>query len=135
MAQQTNAWALACVLGGLGMAAHAQTQDAQAHRPPMQKAQAAESAPSVPPQAQVFTRATVHSVLTEDGGRRRYIRLQLGPGSGLPFRTQTFRVRDAALVADVAPGTTVEFVARRVEGQNTLAALRAAPKIQRFEVH
>lgn len=104
-------------------------------------AQAQQSAPPVAPataaqdRALVFTRATVQSVFEEDKGRKRYIRLKLGPGSGLPFRTLTFRVRDPALVAPFPPGTGVEFVAQRLDGENTLVALRAAPKLMRFESH
>ncbi|WP_326537181.1 hypothetical protein [Pseudorhodoferax sp.] len=85
--------------------------------------------------ALVFTRATVQSVFDEDKGRKHYIRLKLGPGSGLPFRTLTFRVRDPEMVAPFPPGTGVEFVAQRVDGENTLTALRAAPKLLRFESH
>lgn len=89
---------------------------------------AAASAPAL-----VFTRATVQSLFVEDG--KQYIRLKLGPGSGLPFRTQSFRVREAALVAPYPPGSSVEFVTRRIGGENTLVALRPAPPILRFESH
>lgn len=98
-------------------------------------AQAQQPAASASQPALVYTRATVQSVFAEDGGRRHYIRLKLGPGSGLPFRTQTFRVRDMALIADFPPGSGVEFVARRQDGENTLVALRGTARIQRFETH
>ena len=81
---------------------------------------------------QVFTRASVASVFDTDAGTKHYIRLKLGPNLGLPFRTLTFRVRDPALIAPFAPGSGVEFVARRLDGENTLTALRAAPRPQRF---
>ncbi|KQP22782.1 copper-binding protein [Pseudorhodoferax sp. Leaf267] len=94
-------------------------------------AQTPKAAP--PEQAVVYTRATVQSVFVEDA--RHYIRLKLGPGSGLPFRTLTFRVRDPAQVAAFTPGMGVEFIAARVGDENTLTALRAAPGIKRFESH
>ena len=81
----------------------------------------------------IYTRATVQSVFNE--GAKHYIRLKLGPGSGLPFRTQTFRLRDPAVAVPFPPGTGVEFVARRIDGENTLTELRAAPKLLRFESH
>ena len=81
----------------------------------------------------IYTRATVQSVFNE--GAKHYIRLKLGPGSGLPFRTQTFRLRDPALATPFPPGTGVEFVARRLDGENTLTELRPAAKILRFESH
>lgn len=96
---------------------------------------AASRAPTAREEALVFTRATVQSVFDEDQGRKHYIRLKLGPGAGLPFRTLTFRVRDLALVAPFPPGSGVEFVARRLDGENTLTALRAAPHLLRFESH
>lgn len=96
-------------------------------------AASAQPAPPASAPALVFTRATVQSLFVDDG--QQYIRLKLGPGSGLPFRTLSFRVRDAALVAPYPPGATVEFVARRIDGENTLTDLRAAPKILRFETH
>lgn len=85
-----------------------------------------------PPQQQpgpVTTRATVQSHLVQDG--RQYVRLKLHAGAGLPFTTLTFRVRDPALVAPFPPGSSVDFVARRVDGENTLTVLRAAPKVPR----
>lgn len=93
--------------------------------------------PGAPPVAekaapQVFTRATVASVFDTDAGAKHYIRLKLGPHPGLPFRTVTFRVRDPALTAPFPPGSGVEFVAQRLDGENTVIALRAAPRPQRF---
>lgn len=102
---------------------------------PAGHALAQDSGPATPAQTQVFTRATLHSVFSEDQGRRHYVRLKLGPGSGLPFRTLSFRVRDPALLAPFAVGSSVAFVARRVDGENQLTALRAAPPLLRFETH
>ena len=82
--------------------------------------------------AAVFTRATVRGVYEEDGGRRLYIRLKLVPRGKIPFSTLTFRVLDRALVAGLADGASVAFRAERIDGENTLTAIRPAPPCERF---
>ncbi len=77
--------------------------------------------------AQVYTRGTVKSTFDADAGARHYVQLRLGPRSGLPFATSTFRVPDPAVLKPFPPGSGVEFIAQRVNGENTLVAIRPAP--------
>jgi Cu/Ag efflux protein CusF len=51
----------------------------------------------------------------------------------LPFTTQTFRVVDQALLADVSEGAWVRFTARGLEGKNTLTAIQIAEECKRFQ--
>ncbi|MES2633084.1 MAG: copper-binding protein [Pseudomonadota bacterium] len=81
----------------------------------------------------VFTRAVVRSVFTEDGGKRQYIRLKLVPQGKLPFSTITFRVIDPRLVSGLKDGASVQFRAERLDGENTVTAIRAAAPCERFE--
>jgi Cu/Ag efflux protein CusF len=86
------------------------------------------------PAPAVETRARVMSVdAAADPSGKRYIRLQLVPRARLPFSTLTFRVRDAALLRGVAPGMWVKFTAERMEGENTLTALRVVEECKRFQ--
>ncbi len=45
----------------------------------------------------------------------------------MPPMTMIFRVRDAQLLSDLAPGDRVRFVAERVDGQYIVTALTKAP--------
>jgi Cu/Ag efflux protein CusF len=81
----------------------------------------------------VFTRATVRGVFEEDGGKRLYIRLKLIPRGKLPFSTLTYRVLDRSLVAGMGEGASVAFRAERIDGENTLTAIRPAPPCERFQ--
>lgn len=60
----------------------------------------------------------------EEGADRLYVRVKVAPGWKLPFSTLTFRLRDRQLVAGLAAGTAIEFRADRIEGENTLVAVR-----------
>jgi Cu/Ag efflux protein CusF len=82
---------------------------------------------------QVETRATFRSVTEEDGGQRVYVHLKVVPRAKLPFTTLRFRVRDRALLAGLREGASVKFRAERVEGENTLLAIRAVPPCVRFQ--
>ena len=110
----------ALLLGGLLAASHAQAQGPDTPQADQKAA------------PQVFTHASVASVFDTDAGAKHYVRLKLGPNQGMPFRTLTFRVRDPALIAPFPPGSGVEFIAQRLDGENTVTALRAAPKPGRF---
>ena len=91
-------------------------------------------APAPPEEAaQVETRATVRSITEEDGGKRVYVHLRVVPGVKLPFTTLRFRVRDRALLAGLREGNSVKFRAERIEGENTLLAIRAVPPCIRFQ--
>ena len=83
--------------------------------------------------AQVETRATLHSITEEDGGERVYVHLKIVPRAKLPFTTLRFRVRDRGLLAGLREGATVKFRAERVEGENTVLAIRAVPPCVRFQ--
>ena len=80
----------------------------------------------------VYTRARLMSSHEEPGGKL-YLRLKIPPRSKIPFTTQTFRLADRKLVADIADGTPVEFVSRRLEGENTVVAIRAVAECHRFQ--
>ncbi|HEY0886563.1 MAG TPA: serine hydrolase [Ramlibacter sp.] len=81
----------------------------------------------------VETRATLRAVTQEDGGDRIYVHLKIVPGAKLPFTTLRFRVRDRALLAGLREGSSVKFRAERVDGENTLVAIRAVPPCERFQ--
>lgn len=80
----------------------------------------------------VLTRARLLSVFKEDGNRL-YVRLKLLPHSKLPFATQTLRVADRALVADIPEGAWVKFTARRMDGENTVTAIQVVDECKRFQ--
>lgn len=80
----------------------------------------------------VYTRARLMSSHEEPGGKL-YLHLKIPPRSKIPFTTQTFRLADRRLVADIADGTPVEFVSRRLEGENTVVAIRAVAECHRFQ--
>lgn len=96
-------------------------------------AQAADApAASGAPAATVLTRARVASFREEAGGRF-YVRLKLMPRSKLPFTTQTFRVIDPALLADIPDGASVKFTSRAVEGENVVTAIQVVAECVRFQ--
>ncbi len=80
----------------------------------------------------VYTSARLMSSHEEPGGKL-YLHLKIPPRSKIPFTTQTFRLADRKLVADIADGTPVEFVSRRLEGENTVVAIRAVAECHRFQ--
>lgn len=92
----------------------------------------AEAAPKAVTADPVLTRARLVSVFKEDGNRL-YVRLKLLPHSKLPFATQTLRVADRALVADIPEGAWVKFTARRMEGENTVTAIQVVDECKRFQ--
>lgn len=79
---------------------------------------------AAPVQEAVYTRGELRSVAEEDGGRRLYVRVKLVTGQQIPFSTLTYRVTDRRLVQGMEPGTPVEFRAERIDGENTITALR-----------
>ena len=79
------------------------------------------------------TRGTLSSVTEEDGGKRMYVHLKVLPGAKVPFTTLRFRVRDRALLAGLGEGASVKFRAERIDGENTLVAIRAVPACVRFQ--
>lgn len=79
----------------------------------------------------VETRATVRAVTEAQG--RLYVHLKILPRTKLPFTTIRFRVRDPALLAGLSEGASVKFRAERIEGENTLVAIRAVPACVRFQ--
>jgi hypothetical protein len=81
----------------------------------------------------VETRAILRSITEEDGGNRAYVHLKIVPGANLPFTTLRFLVLDKALVAGLREGSIVKFRAERVDGENTLVAIRAVPACVRFQ--
>lgn len=94
---------------------------------------AAPSAPVAQVVAPVETRATFRSVAEEDGGARTYVRLKVVPSVNLPFTTLRLRVRDPAILAGLREGATVKFQAERIDGENSLTAIRAVPPCVRFQ--
>jgi putative copper export protein len=74
---------------------------------------------------EVFTPAVLRAVFTEAGGTEVYVRLKLLiTGGDLPFTTLTFRVRDPALLEGLGEGARVAFRAVRIDGENTVVAIR-----------
>jgi CubicO group peptidase (beta-lactamase class C family) len=90
---------------------------------------AAESAPA----PLVETRATLQSIVTEDGGVRTYVHLKLAPQARRPFTTARFRVRDPSLLSGLQKGASVKFRAECKEGENTLTSIRAVAPCVRFQ--
>lgn len=83
--------------------------------------------------APVETRATFRFVSEEDGGARVFVHLKVVPRANLPFTTLRFRVLDKALVAGLREGADVKFRAERIDGENSLIAIRAVPPCIRFQ--
>ena len=83
-------------------------------------------------QAPVFTRARLSSSY-EDSGGKLYVRLRLLPGSKVPFATQTFRLPDRSLLADIPEGSWVKFTSRHIDGENTVTSIRATAECKRFQ--
>jgi len=79
----------------------------------------------------VYTRAIVRSIVRREGGRR-YVQLKLVPRAKLPFTTITYRVLDSRLLDGVGEGASVQFIAARIDGENTVTALRIAAPCERF---
>lgn len=63
---------------------------------------------------------------SQDKDGRSYAHIKLAPGSKIPFSTLTYRVPDPALLQGMKPGTVVEFLAERRDGENVLTAIRPA---------
>lgn len=74
--------------------------------------------------ATVYTHGEFRAVSQESGSRDTFAHIKVAPGVKIPFSTITYRVRDAALLKGLRPGTRVEFRAERVEGENVLVAIR-----------
>jgi len=77
------------------------------------------------PEVVVYTRGEFRAAFEEDG--RSYVRVKLAPGQQLPFSTITFRLPRREWLEGIRPGMQVEFRAERVDGENTITALRRAP--------
>lgn len=69
----------------------------------------------------------------EDGGTRVYVHLKIVPRAKVPFTTLRFRVHDRALLAGLSAGASVKFRAERIDGENTLVAIRAVQPCVRFQ--
>jgi len=82
--------------------------------------------------APVFTRARLMSSYEESDGKL-YVRLKLLPRSKIPFATQTFRLPDRALLADIPDGSWVKFTLKHIAGENTVTSVHAAAECQRFQ--
>ncbi|ODS65452.1 MAG: hypothetical protein ABS37_08220 [Acidovorax sp. SCN 65-108] len=100
-------------------------------------AQSAAPAPAVreegaAPAAPVFTRARLVSVGPKVGNKL-YVRLKLLPLAKLPFTTQTFRVMDSALLANIPEGSRVKFTAQYMDGENTVTSIQVADECKRFQ--
>jgi len=83
------------------------------------------------PAETVYTRARLTSSFEERG--RLYVRMKLLPRSKIPFTTMTYRVRDKDLVRPFSAGSSVEFLAERLDGENTITAMRLAPECRKFQ--
>lgn len=90
------------------------------------------SSAAVPTDAAVETRATLRSVAEEDDGKRVYVYLKILPRAKLPFTTLRYRVPDKAMLAGLQEGASVKFRAERIDGENTLLAIRAVAPCVRF---
>jgi Cu/Ag efflux protein CusF len=82
--------------------------------------------------ATVFTRARLTSSYEEPGGKL-YVRLKLLPRSKIPFTTQTFRLPDRSLLADIPEGSWVRFTSKHIDGENTVITMQAAAECRRFQ--
>jgi Cu/Ag efflux protein CusF len=80
----------------------------------------------------VFTRARLASSFEEPGGKH-YVRLKLLPRSKMPFTTQTFRLPDRSLLADIPDGTWVKFTSRHIDGENTVTSIHTVAECKRFQ--
>ena len=90
------------------------------------------AAAQISEQAPVFTRARLSSSY-EDSGGKLYVRLRLLPGSKVPFATQTFRLPDRSLLADIPEGSWVKFTSRHIDGENTVTSIHATAECKRFQ--
>ena len=90
------------------------------------------SAAAVKEDSAVETRATLGTVAEADSGTRVYVHLKIAPQAKLPFTTLRFRVRDRTLLDGLREGSSVKFRAERIDGENTLVAIRAVPPCVRF---
>lgn len=82
--------------------------------------------------APVFTRARLTSSYEEPGGKL-YVRLKLLPTAKIPFTTQTFRLPDRSLLADIPEGSWVKFTSKRIDGENALTSIHAVAECKRFQ--
>lgn len=80
----------------------------------------------------VFTRARLTSSYEEPGGKL-YVRLKLLPRSKIPFATQTFRLTDRSLLADIPDGSWVKFTSKHIDGENTLMSIHTVADCKRFQ--
>jgi len=80
----------------------------------------------------VYTRARLASLFEEPGGKL-YVRLKLLPRAKVPFTTQTFRLPERSLVADIPEGSWVKFTAKHIDGENTLTSIRIMAECKRFQ--
>ena len=80
----------------------------------------------------VFTRARLASSYEEPGGKL-YVRLKLLPRSKIPFATQTFRLPDRSLLADIPDGSWVKFTSKHIDGENTLMSIHTVAECKRFQ--
>ncbi|MDH6165395.1 Cu/Ag efflux protein CusF [Variovorax boronicumulans] len=80
----------------------------------------------------VFTRARLTSSYEEPGGKL-YVRLKLLPRSKIPFATQTFRLPDRSLLADIPDGSLVKFTSKHIDGENTLTSIHTVAECKRFQ--
>jgi Cu/Ag efflux protein CusF len=76
----------------------------------------------------VLTQATVQSRFAEDGGTRLYVRLKLQQIGHAPFTTLSYRVPDRATWERLQPREKLAFSAARIDGENTLTAVRILPR-------
>ena len=97
-------------------------------------AESAAPTSGVEPSKQVFTRGTVKSVFDTHDGTRHYVRLKVGPGYGTPFSIWTFRVGDPVTLTQFPVGSSVAFFAKHIDGENTIVAMQAAQKMERYSV-
>ena len=82
--------------------------------------------------ALVSTRARLTSSYEEPDGKL-YVRLKLLPGAKIPFTTQTFRLPDRSLLADIPEGSWVKFTTKHIDGENTLTSIHAVAECKRFQ--
>lgn len=80
--------------------------------------------PAAADPATIYTQGEFRAVSQEQGSRDTFAHIKVAPGVKIPFSTITYRVRDAALLKGLQPGTRVEFRAERVEGENVLVAIK-----------
>jgi Cu/Ag efflux protein CusF len=79
----------------------------------------------------LYTQARLMSRFEEGG--QTWVRLKLVPNAKIPFATQALLLRDPALLAGIADGTSVEFQLDQIDGRNTVTALRVATACKRFQ--